>query len=87
MQIDFCPLETKDLGTLFQWFHQPHVKKFYSIPQSDDEQEFRQIYTQYSKGSKLEDGISKPISPWIISLESKPIGYIQAYNAYDFYSE
>ena len=84
MNITFMPLSESHFPLLLQWLESPHVKKWWDQHIHWTPELIQQKYGTYVKGYKMENGISKPISAYIICIDEKPIGYIQIYNAYDF---
>ncbi len=84
MNIKFIPLSESHFPLLLKWLEMSHVKAWWDrnvdwTPELIDEK-----YASYVKGYKLENGVAKEISAYIISADDTPIGYIQIYNAYDF---
>jgi RimJ/RimL family protein N-acetyltransferase len=69
MKITFEPFQERHFSLLVHWLKMPHVKQFWSEP--EDEVELREKYL-----SKLRQ---RGISPQIILLDGKEIGYIQSY--------
>lgn len=69
--IAFLPLQEVHIPLLRQWLKEPHVSEFWQ--ETEDEAEFRQKF--------LNQLPERGVFPFIISLESTPIGYIQYYEA------
>lgn len=63
----------------------PHVKAWWDKDVDWTPELIREKYISYVKGYKLENGVAKAISSYIIAIDDTPIGYIQLYNAYDFF--
>jgi RimJ/RimL family protein N-acetyltransferase len=70
-KIDFLPLQEQHIPLLQKWLKEPHVSEFWQ--ETENEEEFRQKFL-----NKLPD---RGVSPFIISVEAEPIGYIQYYEA------
>ncbi|AZL16384.1 GNAT family N-acetyltransferase [Rickettsiales endosymbiont of Stachyamoeba lipophora] len=85
--IQFERLKEPHLSLLLKWLETPHVKAWWDqdIKWSDDL--IKEKYGTYIDGYKLENNTKKPMHAFIIQLDSKPIGYIQYYNVYDFAHE
>lgn len=94
MNIIFKPFRKTDFPLMLKWLEMPHVKAWWPIDQNlgvSGEHNtqwtpelIREKYDSYTKGYKLENGIAKSISAYIIFVDETPIGYIQIYNAHDF---
>lgn len=69
--IQFLPLQKEHISLLWQWLKEPHVAEFWQ--ESEDEEKFRQKF--------LEKRPEKGVFPFLIALGSRPIGYIQYYEA------
>lgn len=69
--IEFIPLREEHIPLLRNWLKEPHVSEFWQ--ETDYEEEFRQKFL-----SKLPD---RGVCPYIIQVNSKPVGYIQHYEA------
>lgn len=69
--IEFLPLQEIYIPLLRKWLKEPHVAEFWQ--ETDDEHEFRQKFL-----GKLQE---RGVSPFMIAIDSKPIGYIQCYQA------
>jgi len=70
--VDFKPLTESDLGLLYDWFHRPHIKKWYTRNKD---------YTREMITKKYLPRVHHPeqIPNFIISVDDHPIGYIQLY--------
>jgi RimJ/RimL family protein N-acetyltransferase len=79
ININFKPLNEDDFALLKKWLNAPHVKERWQHDGNVEEK-----YRTYVQGYKLENGVKKPISAFIIYIDDEPVGYIQLYNAYDF---
>lgn len=84
MKIIFKQLQKKDFSLLLKWLKSPHVKTFWDPNTQWTEALISEKYDSYIKGYKIEKNNKKKISAFIIEADEYPIGYIQAYNAYDF---
>lgn len=84
MKIDFITLTENHLTLLLKWLGIPHVKNWWDENIDHTEESIKEKYSSYASGYKLEEGLNKSISAFIILVDDKPIGYIQLYNAYDF---
>lgn len=71
MKIDFLTLEESHIPLLLKWLKEPHVAEFWQ--ETDDVTEFREKFL-----NKLPEG---GVSAFVIAVDSKPIGYIQYYEA------
>ncbi len=69
--IRFSSLKSKNIDFLVNWLRRSHVSEFWSEPINDD-----QIRKKYSETIE-----SKVVFPFIIHVDEKPVGYIQAYLA------
>lgn len=86
-EIEFQPLEKYHLPILVKWLNEPHVWKWWNEGKTWTAFDVEIKYTSYLQQYKLDQGIKKPIYPFIIFHQDKPIGYIQYYNAFDFQRE
>jgi RimJ/RimL family protein N-acetyltransferase len=84
MKITFTQLTESHFSLLLKWLEAPHVKAWWAQDIQWTPDLIQEKYTDYVKGSKLENGVAKAISAHIIYVDNTPIGYIQIYNAYDF---
>lgn len=84
MNITFIPLAESHFPLLLTWLESPHVKKWWDQDIHWTSASIQQKYGTYVNGYKLNNGISKPLSAYIICVEEKLVGYIQLYNTYDF---
>lgn len=71
LEIEFVPLREEHISLMLQWLKEPHVSEFWQ--ETDNEDEFKQKFL-----SKLPE---RGVSPFIIQINSKPVGYIQHYEA------
>lgn len=84
MKITFTQLTESYFSLLLKWLEAKHVKIWWDPDVQWTDELVSQKYAAYVKGYKLVHGTPKPIHPYIICVDEKPIGYIQLYNAYDF---
>jgi RimJ/RimL family protein N-acetyltransferase len=84
MHITFEPLAKSHLSLLLRWLEAPHVKAWWDQGVHWTPKLIQEKYGSYIEGYKIQDGIQKEIHAYIIYIDTKPIGYIQFYNAYDF---
>lgn len=84
VNIIFKPLSESYFPLLLKWLEMPHVKAWWDQDIKWTLNLIQEKYTSYVKGYKLENGIAKSISAYIIYVDETPIGYIQIYSAYDF---
>ena len=84
MNIIFTPLNKQHFGLLLKWLQTPHVKEWWNKDVNWTPQLIEEKYSTYVEGYKQEGNTPKPIFAFIISVDEKPVGYIQMYNAYDF---
>jgi ribosomal protein S18 acetylase RimI-like enzyme len=80
----FALLNHEQLKLLFKWLECPHVKLWWDQDVVWTKELVVQKYSTYINGYKLQDGKMLPINAYIICIDTKPIGYVQIYNAYDF---
>lgn len=71
---------------LLRWLNAPHVKKWWDQNIIWNADLVKNKYSTYVKHYKLVNGQQKPIYPYIIKLDDKPVGYIQLYNVHDYHS-
>lgn len=84
MNIEFIPLAESHFSLLLKWLQMSHVKAWWDKDVDWTPELIREKYASYVNGYKVENGVPKPISAYIICVNETPIGYIQIYNAYDF---
>lgn len=84
MKITFEPLCESDFTRLLYWLKSSQVSSWWDQDIEYDIDLVKEKFEPYTKGYKMIKGDNKPIYSFIISYDSKPIGYIQYYNAYDF---
>lgn len=80
----FKPLSIDQLNLLHKWMQQPHVSQWWGEGRSWSFKDIKEKYTPYTLGYKIQQGAKKPIYPFVIELEERPIGFVQFYNALDF---
>ncbi|MEI8329760.1 MAG: GNAT family N-acetyltransferase [Chlamydiia bacterium] len=80
----FTPLALEHFPLLHQWMEHPHVWQWWGEGRSWSFHDVQEKYHSYTLGYKIEQGEKKAISPFVVHFQSRPIGFIQAYNAYDF---
>jgi RimJ/RimL family protein N-acetyltransferase len=69
--ISFVTIEDQHISILRKWLKEPHVAEFWQ--ETDNEEELREKFLR-----KLQ---TRGVSPFIILLNSEPIGFIQSYEA------
>ena len=84
MNITFAPLSEAHFPLLLKWFETSHVKAWWYQDISYTADLVKEKYVSYVEGYKLENGVKKAISCFVIYVNNNSIGYIQIYNAYDF---
>ena len=84
MNINFIPLSESHFPLLLRWLNTPHVKQWWDGEIKWTPELIGEKYTSYVKGYTPERGVNKPIQAYIIYEDEGPVGYIQAYHAYDF---
>lgn len=82
--IVFQPLREKHFTNLLTWLGMPHVKAWWDTDVVWTPELVHQKYIPYVQGYKLENGVRKAMHAFVVCVHDHPIGYIQAYNAYDF---
>lgn len=80
----FQPLSIEHIDILHKWMQEPHVLQWWGEKRSWSLDDIKEKYTPYTYGYKIQEGIKKPIHPFIIEFEKRPIGFIQFYRAADF---
>ena len=80
----FVPLIQNHFPLLHKWMEHPHVSQWWGEGRSWSFHDIQEKYHSYTLGYKIEQGEKKAISPFIVLFQDRPIGFIQAYNAYDF---
>lgn len=83
MKISFTPLQGYHFPLLLKWLEVSHVKEWWDPEANWTLETVSAKYTSYVKGYKLVDGARKEIHGFIICIDTVPVGYIQAYNAYE----
>lgn len=84
--IKFEKLEEQHFHLLQKWLNMPHVKKWWDQDIQWNYELIQNKYNSYIEEYKLINGQRKVIHPYIISANSKHVGYIQLYNIHDFHS-
>lgn len=84
--IQFIPLTQKDFPLLLKWLETGHVKKWWDPEISWTPSAIEAKYTPYTKGYTLINNVKKAIKAFIVYIKEHPIGYIQYYNALDFFA-
>ncbi len=90
MIVTFKKLQETDFPLLVTWLQTPHVARWWSDGKIWDAEKVQEKYASYVLGYKrisYDDKQAeehKPIYPFIIFVDSTPIGYIQYYNVHDF---
>lgn len=84
MNVTFLPLSESHFPLLLKWLGAVHVKKWWDQDMTYTPHLVKEKYGDCIEGYRAVNGVKKPIEAYIICLDGKPIGYIQAYNAYDF---
>ena len=87
MIITFIPIKTAHFPLLLQWLTTPQVKAWWDQDVEWTPALIEEKYDSYVHGYKIEKGIKKPLSAYIICVDHFEIGYIQLYNAHDFSRE
>jgi len=87
MNITLVPLAKIHFSLLLRWLLTPHVQQWWDSDIAWTKERIVEKYASYVEGYKFENGICKPIEAFIITVGAAPVGYIQAYNAYDFSRE
>ena len=83
--ISFEYIQKEHLPLLHEWLNKPHVALWWGNEQPNPSlEQIKDNYSSYIKGYKIEAGIQKPMTRYIIQVWDQCVGYIQYYNAYDF---
>lgn len=82
--ISFQSLSIEHLDLIHKWMKEPHISQWWGEGKSWSLCEIKEKYTSYTHGYKIQQGIKKPIQPFVIEFEKRPIGFIQFYRAADF---
>ena len=77
MKLDFQPVQLSDAALLFAWRQKPHVARWWNIHEWE-QNEF--IFPDFEAEQREELEIEWQ-SIFIISLDAKPIGFLQTYRA------
>jgi len=86
-EVQFIPLQSEHFPLLLKWLETFHVKEWWDSDIHWNLDLIIEKYGSYVEGYKLERGIPRKLSAYIIVYQNKPIGYIQLYNAKDFARE
>lgn len=81
--IIFKELQTSHFSLLLKWLNAPHVKQWWDKDIIWTIDLIKEKYSLYVQGFWIPDTSKKPLYPFIIEYENKPIGYIQLYNPFD----
>ncbi len=87
MNISLVPLAEVHFSLLLRWLLTPHVRQWWDSGMVWTQERIIEKYRDYTEGYKFENGLRKPIEAFIITVDAVPVGYIQAYNPYDFRRE
>jgi len=79
--LSFVPLSADHFALLHKWMQEPHVLQWWGEGKTWSFEDIQKKYHSYALGYKIEQGMKKPIFPFIICIEEHPIGFIQFYNA------
>ena len=80
----FKSLASEHIPLLHQWMQHPHVRQWWGEGQSWHLDQVREKYQSYTLGYKMENGERRPLDPFIIYFQERPIGFIQSYDAFHF---
>lgn len=81
--LSFVALSSDHFSLLHKWMQEPHVLQWWGEGKTWSFEEIQKKYHSYTLGYKIEQGMEKPIFPFIIYFKEQPIGFIQFYNAFD----
>lgn len=84
MNITFTPLTSAHFSLLLKWLNVEYVKLWWDQEIEWTSKLIEEKYSSYVDGYTIENRQLKSIEAYIICTETIPIGYIQAYNIYDF---
>jgi aminoglycoside 6'-N-acetyltransferase len=85
MNITFEPLTESHFPLLLKWLEMPHVKAWWDQDIKWTQELINKKFSSYVDGWwKAENGQTEKIEAFIICVDSKPIGYIQQYDAYTY---
>ena len=84
MDIHFAPLSETHFPLLLKWLEEPHVKAWWDRDFQYTADLVKEKYASYTQGYKLENGVKKAISCFVIYVDNNPIGLIQIYKLQDF---
>lgn len=80
----FTPLALDHFSLLHKWMQHPHVSQWWGEGRAWSFPDIQEKYHSYTLGYKIEQEEKRSISPFVVHFQNRPIGFIQAYNAYDF---
>lgn len=80
----FTSLSMDHLKMLHKWAQEPHVCLWWGDGRSWSFNDIKEKYSSYTFGYKIQQGLKKPIYPFVIEFQKRPIGFIQFYDALDF---
>lgn len=80
----FKSLTSEHISLLHQWMQHPHVWQWWGEGRSWSLDQVQAEYRSHTEGYKIEKGERRPIHPFIIYFQERPIGFIQSYNALHF---
>jgi aminoglycoside 6'-N-acetyltransferase len=82
--LSFVTLACDHFPLLHKWMQEPHVSQWWGEGKTWSFNDIQEKYHSYTLGYKVDHGVKKSISPFIIYFQGHPIGFIQIYNAFDF---
>jgi RimJ/RimL family protein N-acetyltransferase len=71
MRVIFTALQEQHIGLILGWLREPHVRAFWTESENEEEVRRKFLFGLRDRG----------VSPYIIALDGKPIGFIQSYEA------
>lgn len=86
MPISFRKLKKSDFPLLLQWLETPHVKKWWDSEITYTLDLIRKKYDSYVHEYTIKNSVKKSIQAYIINVDKIPAGFLQLYNAHDFFS-
>ncbi len=87
MKITFTPLAESHFPLLLKWLEAPHVKKWWDQDVMYSMDLVKEKFDKHIHGIALSKNPDNKIYSYIICVNKKMIGYIQAYNAHNFARE
>lgn len=87
MTITFEPLHESHFPLLLKWLEAPHVKKWWDQDVTYTLDLVKEKFGKHIHGLALSKNSDNKTYAYISCVNKKMIGYIQAYNAYDFVHE